>query len=613
MCGIFFMTQKAEKYNRKTMDVIKTTFRSGEGRGPDNSVFTENFYASSKWQHPVDSSWNFQHYFHLGFHRLSINGLDDGSNQPIIINDVALICNGEIYNYKELYEEHNITPQTHSDCEVILHLYLKYGTEKMLSLLHGVYAFVIIDDRNMIPTDVYVEEEMKNQSKGLDVAKEYYDADIAFYYDRKVVVARDAYGIRPMFIMNNDDGSFGVSSLLKQLNPILNSDSASASASGSCSTSGSVSQFEPGTYSNYFFMNGLKVREMCNRNFKTMLLYKRGLFSALNNDDMLAVCYNVNKYLNEAVKMRVENTDRPVACLLSGGLDSSLITALAAKYVKDPKHLNTFSIGMAGGSDLEYARKVAQHLGTNHHEVIVSEDDFFAAIPTVIQAIESYDTTTVRASVGNYLIGKYISEHCDAKVIFNGDGSDELFGGYLYMHCAPNSEEFDKETKRLLDNIHYFDVLRSDRCISCHGLEPRTPFMDVNLIAYYLSVNADLRNHRNDKLPEKYILRKAFSQDGLLPNEVLWRTKEAFSDGVSNEGNSWHTIIKRRLEKDETCIMDAPNYNPELTLEQNYYRQVFDEYYPKSKHIIPYYWMPNFIKANDCSARSLEIYKELQE
>jgi asparagine synthase (glutamine-hydrolysing) len=328
---------------------------------------------------------------------------------------------------------------------------------------------------------------------------------------------------------------------------------------------------------------------------------------------MAAVCFNVNRLLNEAVKMRVDNTDRQVACLLSGGLDSSLITALVAKYVPDPKQLNTFSIGMAGASDLGYAQKVATHLGTNHHEIIVSEEDFFEAIPIVIKAIESYDTTTVRASVGNYLIGKYISENCDAKVIFNGDGSDELFGGYLYMHCAPSSEEFDEETKRLLDNIHYFDVLRSDRCISCHGLEPRTPFMDINLIAYYLSVPCNLRNHRDGKkLPEKYILRKAFSQDNLLPESVLWRTKEAFSDGVSNEENSWHTIIKRRLNGHKKEIMEFSNYDPKLSLEQNYYKQIFNVCYGGNEHVIPYYWMPKFTNATDCSARSLGIYKELQ-
>lgn len=591
MCGIFFLTQAAEEYNNYSINKIKIAFENGKGRGPDNSVFIHNFSSSNNHYLPQNN----QQYFHLGFHRLSINGLDEGSNQPLVIDHVGLICNGEIYNYKKLYNEHNIVPKTNSDCEVIIHLYLKYGIRKTLQLLHGVFAFVIIDDRN---TGVAVNSI--KESLDTNHALSYYrtlpiNKQENSVYDRTVIIARDAYGIRPMFIAENENNTFGVSSLLKQLTPL---------------TQAKVKQFQPGTYKQFFYNDGLMVAN-AHYNFKSELFFSKGML--LNNDEILAACFNVNKYLNEAVKMRVENTDRPVACLLSGGLDSSLITALVAKYVPNVKQLNTFSIGMAGASDLEYAKKVAEHLGTNHHEIIVSEEDFFKAIPNVIKTIESYDTTTVRASVGNYLIGKYISEHCDAKVIFNGDGSDELFGGYLYMHCAPNSAEFDKESKRLLDNIHFFDVLRSDRCISCHGLEPRTPFMDINLIGYYLSLSPILRNHRdNKKLPEKYILRKAFEQDGVLPESVLWRTKEAFSDGVSNEKNSWHTIIKRRLETHEKEITESPDYIPTLSLEQNYYKQLFNVCYPDSDHVIPYYWMPNFINATDCSARSLGIYKELQ-
>lgn len=584
MCGIFFLTQAAEEYNSESINKIKNAFQSGKGRGPDNSVFIHNFSEQNTHYLPQ----NKEQYFHVGFHRLSINGLDEESNQPLVIDRVAVICNGEIYNYKELYAEHGIVPRTNSDCEVIIHLYLKYGIAKTLQLLHGVFAFVIIDDRN---SDMTINESLDKCG-----AMSYYTAlPKKVLYDRSVIVARDAYGIRPMFIAENEDYTFGVSSVLKQLTPL---------------TQAKVRQFEPGTYKRFFYNNGLMVAN-AQYDFKSELLFSKA--NPLNNDNIAAVCFNVNQRLNEAVKMRVDNTERPVACLLSGGLDSSLITALVAKYVPDPKQLNTFSIGMAGASDLGYAQKVATHLGTNHHEIIVSEEDFFEAIPIVIKAIESYDTTTVRASVGNYLIGKYISENCDAKVIFNGDGSDELFGGYLYMHCAPSSEEFDEETKRLLDNIHYFDVLRSDRCISCHGLEPRTPFMDVNLIAYYLSVSCNLRNHRDGKkLPEKYILRKAFSQENLLPESVLWRTKEAFSDGVSNEENSWHTIIKRRLESHKKDIMEFPNYDAKLSLEQNYYKQIFHLCYGGNEHVIPYYWMPKFTNATDCSARSLGIYKELQ-
>ena len=197
--------------------------------------------------------------------------------------------------------------------------------------------------------------------------------------------------------------------------------------------------------------------------------------------------FSIYNNLCNAVKKRVQGTtERPIACLLSGGLDSSLITALVNKYHKG--QLNTFSIGMKGSEDLKYAREVADHLKTNHTEIILTPEEFFDAIPDVIRTIESYDTTTVRASVGNYLVGKYISENSDCKVIFNGDGSDELTGGYLYFLKAPNAIEFDAECRRLIHEIHFFDVLRSDRCIAAHGLEPRTPFLDRTFVNEYLNI-----------------------------------------------------------------------------------------------------------------------------
>lgn len=198
-----------------------------------------------------------------------------------------------------------------------------------------------------------------------------------------------------------------------------------------------------------------------------------------------------NKLIYAVKKRVIGTTDRPVACLLSGGLDSSLIVALVSKFY--PGKLETYSIGMKGSEDLKYAEVVAEYIESNHTSIIVSEEDFLEAIPEVIKAIESYDTTSVRASVGNYLIGKYIAKHSTAKVIFNGDGSDELAGGYLYFHAAPNNIEFDRECKRLLTDIHAFDVLRSDKCISSHGLEPRTPFLDRGWVDYYLSIPTDIR------------------------------------------------------------------------------------------------------------------------
>tara|TARA_B100001123_G_C14868135_1_gene850799 strand:- start:35 stop:751 length:717 start_codon:yes stop_codon:yes gene_type:complete len=237
--------------------------------------------------------------------------------------------------------------------------------------------------------------------------------------------------------------------------------------------------------------------------------------------------------------------------------------------------------------------------------------DFLDSIPETIQKIESYDTTTVRASVGNYLVSKYISQHSKAKVIFNGDGSDELCGGYMYFHCAPNSVEFDKECRRLLKNIHFFDVLRSDRSIASNGLEPRTPFLDKSFVETYLSIPPNIRNHSLKKNIEKYLLRTAFEKDKLLPKEILFRKKEAFSDGVSSLEKSWYTIIQSHIQNDYAIQELIKTIDGDLTDEQKYYKCIFLKLYPNCERTIPYYWMPRFVKATDSSARTLSVYKKI--
>jgi asparagine synthase (glutamine-hydrolysing) len=292
--------------------------------------------------------------------------------------------------------------------------------------------------------------------------------------------------------------------------------------------------------------------------------------------------------------------------LLSGGLDSSTIAALVNSFL--PKgQLETYSIGLEGSTDLIYAQMVADHLGTNHTSIVLTEQEFFDAIPETIKAIESYDTTTVRASVGNYLIGKYISQHSQAKVVFNGDGADEIMGGYRYFNVAPNELAFDQECKRLLRDIHYFDVLRSDRCISTHGLEPRTPFLDRSFVQNYLSLPPDLRNHSYNNQPEKFLIRGAlaFMNKGLLPDDIILRTKEAFSDGVSSTDRSWYTIIGEFVENKEVPNVQY-THNPPKTKEQRYYRMLFEEYYPGCAKIVPYFWMPKWVEATDPSARTIK-------
>ena len=241
-------------------------------------------------------------------------------------------------------------------------------------------------------------------------------------------------------------------------------------------------------------------------------------------------------------------SEREIGCLLSGGLDSSLISSIVSKNYNGKK-LNTFSIGIKGSIDLEYAQVVADFIQSNHHNIQVHERDFLDAIETVIYNIESYDTTTVRASVGNYLVSKYIKENTDCKVIFNGDGSDEVCCGYLYLRKAPNSKELQLESEKLVKELYLYDVLRSDRSVSSNGLEARTPFLDKKFVKYYLSIPAELKTFNANIKIEKNLLRKAFDDGTFLPKDVLWRRKVAFSDGVSTQKKSWHKIIQKHVKQ----------------------------------------------------------------
>ena len=323
--------------------------------------------------------------------------------------------------------------------------------------------------------------------------------------------------------------------------------------------------------------------------------------------------YNIVHKLKQSVVKRVDNCEREVASLLSGGLDSSLISALVCQeyHKKTGKKLKTYSIGLDCGVDLKYSELVATHIGSEHVSIVVSNDDFIDSIESVIKDVESYDTTTVRASVGNWNVAKYIKENSNAKVIFNGDGADELMGGYMYFHCASDDHEFHDETIRLLKDISKFDVLRSDKCISSHGLEPRTPFLDKDFTKFYLSIPTKYRNHNKYGDCEKYLIRKSFEiySPELLPKEVLWRKKEAFSDGVSSQDKSWYEIIQEHISLDEKRNMTYSHNDP-LTNEQLYFREIYEKYYQRCELLVPYFWMPRFIDGVfDASARTLDVYK----
>jgi asparagine synthase (glutamine-hydrolysing) len=557
MCGIFSILNHQSEYISEF--VVRKSFQQGVSRGPEYSSL--EYY--DKWNSVI------------GFHRLAINGLNVESNQPIIINELALICNGEIYNYKKLYEMMGITPKTQSDCEVIIHLYNKYGIEQTLRMLDGVFAFVL-------------------------------------YTPTCFIIARDPYGVRPLYYL--DDYSREIYAVASELKSLINLSQYTVEKQ--------IQQFKPGHYLQIKYSNKTEIL-MKNNNiilpqeFRLIGELKYIKYHTLTSN-IRTFLYNEQEYENKleeiyetlklAVYKRCETTERPIACLLSGGLDSSLIASIVNMYMweNDKPPVETYSIGLSNSEDIKYARIVADHIGSNHTEVIVTEEEMISAIPNVIYAIESYDTTTVRASIGNYLIGKYISKHSQAKVIFNGDGSDELCGGYLYMNKCPDDIEFDKETVRLLSEIYLFDVQRSDRSISSHGLEPRTPFLDKHFVNTYLSIPIQ---HRRHNTIEKFMLREAFSGTHLLPDEIIWRKKEAFSDGVSNHGRSLFQIIQEYIK---SYYEMTDEYLPEniqlIDLEKKYYLDIFCKFYFNQEKILPYYWMPKYTNTNDPSARTLEHY-----
>tara|TARA_B110000046_G_scaffold105599_1_gene113002 strand:- start:4119 stop:5744 length:1626 start_codon:yes stop_codon:yes gene_type:complete len=530
MCGIFCLLGDYKLTQKNIID----KFDLGHPRGPEQSSLTkiaENII--------------------FGFHRLAINGYNSpASEQPIRKKGCILICNGEIYNWKNIATMMGVECSTGSDCEIIIHLYKKYGVLQTLQMLDGVFSFVLYDTNN-----------------------------------GNIFVARDPHGVRPLFVWKKDNNNLLFASEVKMGLSLVNAN---------------PEQFPPGSY---IYTN------TAYGEYTTTKYYTNNKFSNNSIKYIEDTTKLIQNSLKDAIRKRVDNTDREIACLLSGGLDSSLVCGLVVQEFKErygekgAKRLHTWSIGMEGSEDLSMARLVADYLGTTHHEIKLHEQEFIDAIPEVIRIIESNDTTTVRASVGNYLICKYIRENSDAKVVFNGDGSDEVAGGYLYFHYAPDSIEFDKECRRVLKDIHLFDVLRSDRTISCHGLEARTPFLDRGFVETYLSIPSYLRDHNSTKTCEKYLIRNAFEEMNILPKEVLWRRKEAFSDGVSKKTKSWFEIIQDFAGK--KYKMDGKK------AEQQYYDDIFHSYYGDkeyTKNIVPYKWMPRFVNASDSSARTLKIY-----
>ena len=306
------------------------------------------------------------------------------------------------------------------------------------------------------------------------------------------------------------------------------------------------------------------------------------------------------------VRKRMDS-DTPVGFLLSGGLDSSLVCGIAASLTDQP--LETWAIGMdTDAIDLKYAREVADYIHSNHHEVIISEEDVTGALEEVVEALGTYDITTIRASIGMYLVCKAIHEDSNVRVIMTGEISDEIFG-YKYTDFAPSADEFQKEAEKRIREIHMYDVLRADRCISVNSLEARVPFGDLDFVEYCMAIDPEKKMNHYGK--GKYLLRKAFEKDNLIPESILWREKAAFSDAVGHSLRDDLTALAERSYDEQAYEEGIRKYRP-FTKESLLYRDIFEKYYPGQSEMVTDFWMPNRnwegCNVNDPSARVLSNY-----
>ena len=607
MCGIYFyqtfiLPKDVTIYKKRLLSDVKnhqTYFSKITHRGPDNSVFVNDTSMISTTSSNYTTTYTtiepmskLPYHMLWGFHRLAINGQTPESNQPFFIKNCRLICNGEIYNFRALIKEYGLEAeyQSKSDCEIIIHLYRKIGMAETLRKLDGVFALVLHD-----------------------------------YENKYTFIARDPVGVRSLFIGSCDKDSYHtgiiVASEMKAISSEYHNIMQFPPGCFAIYKDGNspVDLYKPGIFFKAYYENlTIDQKFYHDSDPNSHLSIVRSYHYNIVEDTEENICANIATLFEEAVVKRLMS-DRKVGALLSGGLDSSAVVAVMCRHMP-AKDLNTYSIGLAGSTDLAWARRVADYLGTNHHEVCLTENEFLSAIEDTIYQIESYDTTSVRASVPNYLVSKYIFNNSDDCVIYCGDMSDEIFGSYRGFMKAQSEEDFFAENVRMVRDVCYFDLLRSDKSISGAGLEARVPFADKKFLQYVMSIPARYKTFNDDTQIEKYIFRKAFQ--GLLPDDILWRRKEAFSDGVSGHTRSWFQIIREHVDKkitDEEYFnynrfitsteMDANIHNRPYDTESYYYRSIFDRHYAGWEKTIPYFWRHPFCEEKDPSARLLTCYK----
>ena len=462
----------------------------------------------------------------LAHERLSIVDPESG-RQPLFSTDrkQILAVNGEIYNHQDIRRQYQgkYEFQTGSDCEVILALYRDKGIH-FLEELSGIFAFALYDEEQ----DAFL-------------------------------VARDQMGVIPLYIGFDSDGKVYVASELKALE-------------------GQCERYEPFLPGHYYWSKEPGMKRW----------YQRDWFEYDAVKDNPASSEDIRQALRQAVKKQMMS-DVPYGVLLSGGLDSSVISAITENFaehrIEDDSQskawwprLHSFAVGLKGAPDLAKARMVAEHIGTVHHEINYTIQEGLDAIRDVIYFIETYDVTTVRASTPMYLLARVIKS-MGIKMVLSGEGADEIFGGYLYFHKAPSAEEFHKETVRKLSKLHLYDCLRANKSLAAWGVEGRVPFLDKEFLDVAMRTNPEAKMCPGTTM-EKRIVREAFSD--MLPQEIVWRQKEQFSDGV---GYSWIDTLKKITSEqvsDEQMAHAAERFpiNTPLCKEEYYYRSIFEEHFP---------------------------------
>ena len=447
-----------------------------------------------------------------------------------------------------------------------------YGFEKLRRELAGEYTFVSDSDCEVL-LPLY-------EKYGCEMFA-MLDAEFAcILYDgkkKRFVAARDPIGIRPLYYGYDEKGTIVFASEPKNLIGLVDK----------------ILPFPPGHY----YVDG------------TFVCYSDiAAVECCSSDDLESVCANIHQKLIAGVRKRLV-ADAKVGFLLSGGLDSSLVCAIAASQSETP--IKTFAIGMSGDAiDLKYAQEVADYIGSEHTPVIISKEDVLAALEPVVELLGTFDITTIRASIGMYLVCKYIHENTDIRVLLTGEISDELFG-YKYTDFAPSAEAFQTEAQKRIRELHMYDVLRADRCISVNSLEARVPFGDLDFVKYVMAVDPEMKLNKYNK--GKYLLRHAFEGD-YLPHDILFREKAAFSDAVG------HSMVNYLKEYAEDFYTDAEyeekrakyTHARPFTKESLLYREIFEKYYPGQAQMIVDFWMPNKewegCNVSDPSARVLANY-----